>query len=309
MLEAQSGATFKLPSAVASAVQAYYRFNASCKEGEVAEAQPPLVLLIGMGSAMSDWGGSFLQKLRAAMPCGREILALEWRGAGLSTDFSDQPLTYYSMADGVLQLLDALHMSGPVDILGMSTGGDIALLLAALHPERVGRLIGIGAMAGSKYTVLPDLTYIFDPASFANLTQAQQLAVLFPPQNETFFKQAVCAFVASLMSLPDFMTQVNATVMEGQYLADNNFTSVDSTVWDRLPSITQPVLLLDGSLDTPVPPINARLIAGQLPDARVLYFDGWGHGLMVKEAGSRLAAITAQFLGGSEPPGAFAVQK
>lgn len=36
--------------------------------------------------------------------------------------------------------------------------------------------------------------------------------------------------------------------MQGQYEADNNFTSVDSTVWDRLPSIRQPVLLLDGSL-------------------------------------------------------------
>lgn len=36
--------------------------------------------------------------------------------------------------------------------------------------------------------------------------------------------------------------------MQGQYEADNNFTSVDTTVWDRLPSIRQPVLLLDGSL-------------------------------------------------------------
>lgn len=142
---------------------------------------------------------------------------------------------------------------------------------------------------------------------------------------------------------------------EAQFIADQNFTTTDSTVWDRLPSIAQPVLLLDGSLvgalpgegerrggieeraaggrlyvaagwqgmqhdlmtpdysfsrrlqDAPVPPINARLIAGQLPDARVLYFDGWGHGLVVEEAGSRLANITAQFLSGSEPEGAFAV--
>lgn len=56
-----------------------------------------------------------------------------------------------------------------------------------------------------------------------------------------------------------------------------------------------------------MPPINARLIAGQLPDARVLYFDGWGHGLVVEDAGSRLANITAQFLSGAEPEGSFAV--
>lgn len=54
-------------------------------------------------------------------------------------------------------------------------GGDIALLLAALHGDRMNRLIGIGAMAGSRYTVLPDLPDVFDPASFANLTLAQQV--------------------------------------------------------------------------------------------------------------------------------------
>ncbi len=160
-------------------------------------------------------------------------------------------------ADGVLQLLDALNMTQPVDILGWSTGelvaggwrilgaglplvsgrpclgvpcptpwlltlahrlpcsapaphlsaggdishactiescpptacpalhltagGDIGLLLAALHGGRVGRLIGIGAMAGSNHTVLPDLPDVFDPASFANLTQTQQVGGLEMP--------------------------------------------------------------------------------------------------------------------------------
>lgn len=35
-----------------------------------------------------------------------------------------------------------------------------------------------------------------------------QMAAVFPPQNEAFFRQAVCAYVASLLSMPDFMTQV-----------------------------------------------------------------------------------------------------
>jgi len=30
-----------------------------------------------------------------------QIVALEYRGAGLSTDYADQPLTYYSMAGGL----------------------------------------------------------------------------------------------------------------------------------------------------------------------------------------------------------------
>ena len=146
---------------------------------------------------------------------------------------------------------------------------------------------------------------------------------------------------------------------EAQYRADKEFTTVDSRVWDRLPGVQSPVLLLDGSLvrgrcrgqqgrgvdgsqpraprataprpphslprtwvahslavrppacpqDTPVPPINAVLIAEQLPDARVAYFDGWGHGLVVGEAGARLAAMTADFLAGREPEASFVVPK
>lgn len=57
-------------------------------------------------------------------------------------------------------------------------GGDIALLLAALHGPRVGRVLGIGAMAGSKNTVLPDLPDIFNPATFGNLSQGEQVGWL-----------------------------------------------------------------------------------------------------------------------------------
>jgi pimeloyl-ACP methyl ester carboxylesterase len=54
-------------------------------------------------------------------------------------------------ADSVLQLAAALNLSRP-DVLGWSTGGDIALILAALHGDKVGRVIGLGAMAGSNHT-------------------------------------------------------------------------------------------------------------------------------------------------------------
>ena len=32
--------------------------------------------------------------------CAVQVIALEYRGAGLSTDYSDQPLTYCTMAGG-----------------------------------------------------------------------------------------------------------------------------------------------------------------------------------------------------------------
>jgi len=69
-----------------------------------------------------------------------------------------------------LQLVDALNLTRP-DILGWSTGGDIGLMLAALQGERVGRVIGLGAEAGSNNTVLPDSPDAWNPANPLTLTQ------------------------------------------------------------------------------------------------------------------------------------------
>lgn len=42
--------------------------------------------------------------------------------------------------------------------------------------------------------------------------------------------------------------QVNSSVLQAQYLADKEFTTADSTVWDALPGIATPVLLVTGML-------------------------------------------------------------
>ena len=57
------------------------------------------------------------------------------------------PPTGYSlddMAEDLLELLDALEIERPV-VVGHSYGADIALYLAAAHPERVAEVIAIEA--------------------------------------------------------------------------------------------------------------------------------------------------------------------
>lgn len=80
---------------------------------------------------------------------------MEHRGAGASIDYAvytpEHPMSYYDMANSVLLLIDALNLTHP-DVLGWSTGGDVALILAALHGDQVGKVVGYGAMAGSNNT-------------------------------------------------------------------------------------------------------------------------------------------------------------
>jgi pimeloyl-ACP methyl ester carboxylesterase len=73
----------------------------------------------------------------------RLVIAIDSRGHGRSSDGA-LPLSYGLMADDTSKLLERLGL-GTVDIVGWSDGGIIGLDLAMHHPERVRRLVAIGA--------------------------------------------------------------------------------------------------------------------------------------------------------------------
>lgn len=125
--------------------------------------------------------------------------------------------------------------------------------------------------------------------------------------------------------------QVNDTVFQAQYEADTFFSTVDSTVWDALPNIENPVLLVQGAQvrrqrqpcsmlavdgacfstgprepalpcfalppqDVSVPPANLGLVADRIPGAQQLLIPDWGHALVIGSAAEQLAAAINKFL-------------
>ena len=82
------------------------------------------------------------------------VLTYDLRGHG----YSDTPPTGYSpddMAEDLLELLDALELERPV-VVGHSYGADIALYLAASHPERVREVVAIeSALPGAGAAARP----------------------------------------------------------------------------------------------------------------------------------------------------------
>jgi pimeloyl-ACP methyl ester carboxylesterase len=101
-------------------------------------AQPPLVLLHGF----MDVSASF-QFLVDALPAERTMLALDWRGFGLT----ESPLVdSYWFADYLGDLdamLDHFSPTAPVDLLGHSMGGNIAMTYAGVRANRVRKLINL----------------------------------------------------------------------------------------------------------------------------------------------------------------------
>ena len=98
----------------------------------------PLILLHGNGEDVSY----FAHQLDAFAKHFR-VIALDTRGHG-KTPRGDAPFTIRQFADDLLTFMDA-HGIEKAHILGFSDGGNIAMIFAMKHPERVGKLILDGA--------------------------------------------------------------------------------------------------------------------------------------------------------------------
>lgn len=108
----------------------------------------PVLVLHGGGGSLENMS----YQIRALVP-SHFVVAADSRAQGRSTD-SEAPLSYGLMADDMRQLLDHLHLER-VDIVGWSDGGIIALDLAIHHPERVGRIVVIGANYDAAGLIIP----------------------------------------------------------------------------------------------------------------------------------------------------------
>jgi len=98
----------------------------------------PLILLHGNGEECSYFEhqiGPFAEHFR--------VIALDTRGHG-KTPRGEAPFTIRQFAQDLLQFMDRQGI-GKAHILGFSDGGNIAMVFALAHPERVGKLILDGA--------------------------------------------------------------------------------------------------------------------------------------------------------------------
>lgn len=111
--------------------------------GEARPDTPPLVLAHGW----MDVGASYqfvVDAFSEAFVQGRQIIAPDWRGFGLST--LPAPCDHYQFADYLAdldQLLDRYAGATPVDLVGHSMGGNVAMMYAGVRPERIRRLVNL----------------------------------------------------------------------------------------------------------------------------------------------------------------------
>lgn len=106
------------------------------------DAVPPLVLLHGW----MDMAASFqfvVDALHALEGPARSVLALDWRGFGRTETPAADCYWFPDYLGDLEGVLDALVPGRPVDLLGHSLGGNVAMAYAGVRPERIRRLINV----------------------------------------------------------------------------------------------------------------------------------------------------------------------
>lgn len=98
-------------------------------------ADPPMLLLHGVGRSLEDWAPQYPR-----LAANHRVIALDLPGFGFSAR-ADEPTTLKVLARGVLDTLDILDERRPLDVIGNSLGGAVAMQLLVLDPERVASLV------------------------------------------------------------------------------------------------------------------------------------------------------------------------
>jgi pimeloyl-ACP methyl ester carboxylesterase len=137
-----------LPAEALRVLSQATRHTTPCGDGTIvwhtwgdARAEP-LVLLHGGSGSWTHW----IRNVEALAAAGRRVVVPDLPGFGDSArppDGQDADSVAPALADGLRQLLG----EAPVDVVGFSFGGLCGGLMAAAHPERVRRLVLVGAPA------------------------------------------------------------------------------------------------------------------------------------------------------------------
>lgn len=99
----------------------------------------PLFLLHGNGGSID----AFTKEI-PELSKHFQVIAMDTRAQGKSTDTSTEPLTYIKFADDVKALADKLGLK-KINILGWSDGGNTAIEFAIKYPENINKIITSGA--------------------------------------------------------------------------------------------------------------------------------------------------------------------
>jgi pimeloyl-ACP methyl ester carboxylesterase len=272
-----------VPSATCNGIEIAYEVEGS---GE------PLLMIMGIGSQMSDWSDG----LKAALgDAGFQLILFDNRDMGFSSRLPgaelpsfpgmvargllnldlDAPYSLEDMADDAAALVTHLGHD-TVHVLGVSLGGMIAQTFALRHPGATRSLTSIMSSAGRRRNALG--------------TPAALKALMSPPaQTAEDAEAASLNFVRVCGSKAWPIDEDEVRLLARRSFERNNDKSgflrqlaavvKSGSRYKQLRSLDVPTAVIHGALDPLVRPSAGRDTARAIPGATLRIIEGMGHDL------------------------------
>jgi pimeloyl-ACP methyl ester carboxylesterase len=249
---------------------------------------PPLLLIMGLGTQMLGWPDEFCRLLAAR---GLYVIRFDNRDIGLSTHLHDAPApdvmaavagdtrsasyTLADMAADAAGLLDALALTS-AHVAGASLGGMVAQTLAIDQPRRVRSLTSIMSTTGDR--------------RFGAPTEAGAAALMAPPARDRDGAIERALNSARVIGSPGFPLDEQAVRDRASRSFDRAFDppgvarqlvavlcSPDRT--PQLHELAVPTLVIHGADDALIGVSGGRATAAAIPGAELVIIEGMGHDL------------------------------
>jgi pimeloyl-ACP methyl ester carboxylesterase len=239
----------------------------------------PIVLVHGLGDRDEAWA-PMLKRLKRA---GFHVYAPDLLGYGRSPAPQDGDYSISGQEKFVYDFIQSLGLQ-KTDIGGWSMGGWITLKLALDHPELIDRVV------------------VYNPAG--TRFELNEPKKLFEPQTTDDVQRLFSTMEPNEQPLPMFMRRdLLRAIQSYQWTIDRNLSSMkeDDLLDSRLPSLTEPLLIVWGSADRLIPLAVGQQMHQLVPRSELDILAGCGH-LAPNRCSSRAAPATADFLKANPVP-------
>lgn len=240
----------------------------------------PIILLHGFTGCGENW-----QFIAEALAHDYQVITLDLLGHGKSDSPPDPHRYGMEVAAQDLITLVEMTIGQPVNLVGYSMGGRLALYLALNYPQHIKKLILESASPGLSASE-ERLARIQSDELFANRIQ----------------QNGIAAFVDEWEKLPLFASQSDEICQQLriQRLQNNPTglanslrgmgTGVQPALWEKLPQLKPPTLLITGELDKKFIEI-ARQMHNQLPQSQHEIITQAGHTVHLEQPDAYISLL------------------
>lgn len=244
----------------------------------------PLLLIHGSGpgvSAFANW-----RLVMPALSQTRRVIAPDMVGFGFTERPTNPDYTLDHWVAHAIGVLDALGVA-QADLVGNSFGGALSLALAVRHPQRVRRLVLMGA-AGVRFELTPALDAVWGyTPSFENM---RKLMDLFAYDRSLVNDElAELRYRASIR--PGFQESFSAMFPAPRQRSVDALCSAE----DDIRALPHETLVIHGREDQVIPLATSLKLATLIPNAQLHVFGKCGHWTQIEHA-ARFAQLVGAFL-------------